>query len=235
MPSERARAEPQSSLQNASFCRSSSTCAVTSSRRPRCPRGTATRTRGRGTPAARARATAAPRACGRTCPRVEISASTSNAVSRYGAAARASRRRRCRAGSRAARRCIQSPSGTGKPILSLRSRMRGGRSVRRRCCLSTCFSSPSLNFTSAGIVAANSTSWWSSERHARLEPVRHAHAVLDLQQRRQQRLEVEVRHQVEVRLLADVVGAEDRPERLERRVVAERSTSRSRRRGRARG
>src|SRR4051794_23723259 len=59
------------------------------------------------------------------------------------------------------------------------------------------------------------------QRDARLEPVRHRHAVLDLQQRRQQRLEVEVGHLVEVGLVADVAAVEDALERRERRVVAE--------------
>ena len=42
------------------------------------------------------------------------------------------------------------------------------------------------------------------QRHAGLESVGHADAVLDLEQRRQQGLEVEVGHLVEVRLVADV-------------------------------
>jgi hypothetical protein len=52
--------------------------------------------------------------------------------------------------------------------------------------------------------------------HSRLETVGHAHPILDLQERRQQGLEVEVGHAVEVRLLADVLAMEDRLEGLKR-------------------
>src|SRR2546428_10432205 len=49
----------------------------------------------------------------------------------------------------------------------------------------------------------------------------HAHTVLHLQQRRQERLEVKVSHRVEVRLLADVGAIEDRLEALPGVVLTE--------------
>ena len=42
--------------------------------------------------------------------------------------------------------------------------------------------------------------------HAAFQPVRHAHAVLDLKQRRQQAFEIEMGHRVEIGLVADVSG-----------------------------
>src|SRR5215213_7377740 len=55
----------------------------------------------------------------------------------------------------------QSCRGTGKPILSRRSRISCGRNDAKAL-LRTCFRCPSRNLTSAGIVAASSTSGWSS-------------------------------------------------------------------------
>jgi hypothetical protein len=52
------------------------------------------------------------------------------------------------------------------------------------------------------------------QRGPRLEAVRHAHAILYLEERRQQRLEVEVRHPVEVRIAAHVRRTEDTVKRL---------------------
>src|SRR2546427_6304662 len=49
----------------------------------------------------------------------------------------------------------------------------------------------------------------------------HAHTVLQLQQCRQERLEVKVSHRVEVRLLADVGAIEDRLEALPGVVLTE--------------
>src|SRR2546430_14726468 len=49
----------------------------------------------------------------------------------------------------------------------------------------------------------------------------HAHTVLDLEQCRQQRLEVKVSHRVEIRLLADVGAIEDRLEALPGVVLTE--------------
>ena len=61
------------------------------------------------------------------------------------------------------------------------------------------------------------------QRHARLEPVRHAHAVLDLQQGRQEGLEVEVGHAVEVATPCSTLSPwKIVLEGLERRVAAER-------------
>src|SRR5262249_37809530 len=57
------------------------------------------------------------------------------------------------------------------------------------------------------------------ERDARLETVCHRDTILNVQKSGEQRLEVEVRHCVEVRFLADVVSTEDRPERLEWMVI----------------
>ena len=54
------------------------------------------------------------------------------------------------------------------------------------------------------------------QRHPALKPMRHAHPVLDLQQRRQEALEIEMRHLVEIGFLMDVsLVVEDRPEAVE--------------------
>ncbi len=43
------------------------------------------------------------------------------------------------------------------------------------------------------------------QRNAAFQSMSHAHTVLDMQQRRQQALEIEMRHLVEVGLVADIV------------------------------
>ena len=67
-----------------------------------------------------------------------------------------------------------------------------------------CFICPPLNFTSAGTVATKFDQRMVEKRHAAFEPVRHAHPVFDLQQRRQQTFEVEMRHLVEIGFLVHV-------------------------------
>ena len=60
------------------------------------------------------------------------------------------------------------------------------------------------------------------QRHAAFEPMRHAHPVLDLQQRRQQAFEVEMRHLVEIGFLLHIVlVVEDRAEALEHALLVE--------------
>ena len=49
----------------------------------------------------------------------------------------------------------------------------------------------------------------------------HAHAVFDMEQGRQQRLEIKMRHAVEVRLLGDILAPEDCGECLKGRILAE--------------
>src|SRR5207248_9736189 len=62
------------------------------------------------------------------------------------------------------------------------------------------------------------------QRHPALKPMRHAHPVLDLQQRRQEALEIEMRHLVERGFFLDVIlVVEDRPEVVEHlRLVEQR-------------
>ena len=55
----------------------------------------------------------------------------------------------------------------------------------------------------------------------RLEAMRHAHAVLDMEERGQQALEIEMRHAVEIGFLADVVGPEHLAEGVEDAVALE--------------
>ena len=60
------------------------------------------------------------------------------------------------------------------------------------------------------------------QRHPAFKPVRHAHPVFDLQQRRQQAFEVEMRHLVEIGFLLHIVlVVEDRAEALEHAVLVE--------------
>ena len=63
---------------------------------------------------------------------------------------------------------------------------------------------PPANFTSAGTVASEFDQRMIEQRHPAFQAMRHAHAVLDLQQRRQQALEVEMRHLVEIGFLVDI-------------------------------
>ena len=100
----------------------------------------------------------------------------------------------------------------GKPILSVRVDDRRRAARRRTPCLQHVLQLAVLELHVGRHRRRELDERVVEERHARLEAVRHAHAVLDLQQRRQQRLEVEVGHRVEVRLLADVVAVEDRAE-----------------------
>ena len=149
-------------------------------------------------------ARAAPRACARTrCSRLEPGEHLA-VVDQCSRRARVATRDTSSTKSRAASGWHHSCSGTGKPILSLRSTIDRRAARRRRDASSTCFSVAVLELHVRRHRGRELDERVVEERHARLEPVRHAHAVLDLQQRRQQRLEVEVRHLVEVRLLADV-------------------------------
>ena len=117
----------------------------------------ATPASGRGTSPATARGSAGPRGCGRR--RCRSRSARRDRSPRPGTAASA--RRRCRARhrrSRAAGRRAPTHwrSGTGKPILSVRSAIERG-STRSSDWRRTCLSWPFLNFTSAGMVAAKST------------------------------------------------------------------------------
>ena len=94
-------------------------------------------------------------------------------------------------------------SGTGKAhLVAARSRIDGGSTGPKRR-LQHVLQVPVLELDVGRHGRGKLDDRVIEERHARLEPVRHAHAVLDLQERRQQRLEVEVGHAVEVRLLAE--------------------------------
>ena len=85
----------------------------------------------------------------------------------------------------------------------------------------TCFSCPLLELDVGGNGCGELDQRMIEQRHARLHTVRHAHAIFDVQQRRQQGLEVEMRHEIEIRFLSNVVAVEDAAKRLERRIVAE--------------
>src|ERR1700722_4040926 len=62
------------------------------------------------------------------------------------------------------------------------------------------------------------------KRYAALKPMRHAHAIFDVEQRRQQALEVEVRHLVEIRFFPDIfLIVEDCSERFKDRGLVQRA------------
>lgn len=67
---------------------------------------------------------------------------------------------------------------------------------------------PFLNLMLAGMVAANSTRFPVQERDPGFQAVGHAHAVLHLKQGRQERLEVKVRHPVQIGLLIHILRHE---------------------------
>ena len=119
--------------------------------------------RGRGTPLPELEARAAPRSCGRSAAPGRAARARPAVVDELPAARRLASRRLSTTNSRTApARPSHSCSGTGKPILSgARDRRRGSERREAPSC-STCFRWPSLNLTSAGIVAASSTSGWSS-------------------------------------------------------------------------
>ena len=108
----------------------------------------------------------------------------------------------------------QSPQLAGEPLLQRHGEAHlvatlehGLRQIRRRYArLDQMLHLPALELHVGGNGRRELDQRMIEQRHPAFQAMRHAHAILDMEQRRQQALEIEMRHLVEIGFLLDVVA-----------------------------